>query len=60
MIRDKESKALIETDTDALQRYRIEKKKLQEVEQIKKDINIMKDQMKNVITIIDKIMEEKF
>ncbi len=60
MIRDKESKALIETDTVALNKYRLEKKKLAEFDIMKKEINNLKQQIANVNRLLDKIMEEKF
>lgn len=42
MIRDSESKALVETDNDKRNKYKIEKKKLEEIESLKKDIQYLK------------------
>jgi hypothetical protein len=60
MIRDNESKALIETDVSALNKYRVEKRRLAEFDKIKQEINSLKQEITNVNRLLEKIMEEKF
>jgi hypothetical protein len=60
MIRDTESKALIETDVASLYKYRVEKKKLAEFDKMKTEISNLKQQIANVNQLLEKIMEEKF
>ena len=60
MIRDTESKALIETVVASLYKYRVEKKKLAEFDKMKTEISNLKQQIANVNQLLEKIMEEKF
>ncbi len=60
MIRDKESKALLETDTLALNKYRIEKKRIMEIENMKKEMSDIRIILSNVCQSLDTLMKEKF
>ncbi len=59
MIRDSYSKALLETDVTALDKYRMERQKVKEIQQLRKDVAALQDTMRHICQIIDRITEEK-
>ena len=55
MIRDSYSKALVETDTIELARYRNEKKRQREIEELKKDVVSLRSCTNNLCETIKRI-----
>jgi hypothetical protein len=55
MIRDKHSKALIETDLSELQRYRKEKNREKELLELKREVNSIKECINSLVETIKKI-----
>lgn len=55
MIRDRHSKALIETDVAELRKYRSQKKKDREFQEIKKDVHELRDCINKICERIQKI-----
>jgi hypothetical protein len=59
MIRDAHSNALIEVDRTALDKYRREKQRIKQINELRKDVADLKQTVANICKIIDKIVEEK-
>jgi hypothetical protein len=59
MIRDTNSKAVLSTDRAALDKYRMEKQRVRQIEQLRKDVADLQQTVLNICKIIDKITEEK-
>jgi hypothetical protein len=59
MIRDAHSNALIEVDRTALDKYRQEKQRVRQIDQLRKDVADLQQTVVNICKIIDKIVEEK-
>jgi len=59
MIRDSNSKALVETDVDKRNKYIMEKKKLREISTIKKDISDLRHTVSALSEKLEKILEEQ-
>lgn len=59
MIRDDRSKALLSTDRVALDKYRMEKQRSRQIEQLRKDVADLQEKVSNICKIIDRITEEK-
>jgi DNA repair exonuclease SbcCD ATPase subunit len=55
MIRDPNSKALIETDTAELTRYRTEKKRQREIDELKRDMKSLRSCINNLCETIKRI-----
>ena len=55
MIRDTFSKALVETDVTELQKYRTEKKKHKEIQQLKSEIYVLGERIDNLCDTIKKL-----
>lgn len=55
MIRDKISKALINNDLESLNKYKIERKKIQQIEILNKEIEKMKITIQNIFERIEKV-----
>lgn len=55
MIRDSHSKALIETDVKELQKYRREKKREKEFQQLKDEVDSLKIGINNIYNSIKKL-----
>lgn len=55
MIRDPHSKALVETDTVELMRYRNEKKRQREIDDLKKDVRSLRSCINNLCETIKRI-----
>lgn len=58
MIRDANSKALVETDVDKRNKYIMEKKKLREITSIKNDISDLRQTVSALSEKIEKILKE--
>jgi hypothetical protein len=58
MIRDIGTMALVETDIDKRNKYRIEKMNLREMAVLKRDIVELKESINRINTIIDKLVKE--
>lgn len=59
MIRDDHSKALLSVDKSALDKYRMEKQRARQIDQLRKDVADLQKQVSNICQIIDRITEEK-
>ena len=59
MIRDENSRALLQTDELALNNYRIEKRKMNEFSQMKNDLQDLKQAVKGICEKLEKLLEEK-
>jgi hypothetical protein len=59
MMRDVGSNALVSTDKAALDKYRIEKQRVRQIDQLRKDIADLQEKVSNICMIIDRIIEEK-
>lgn len=59
MIRDAHSNALIEVDRTALDKYRQEKQRVKQIDQLRRDVADLQQTVVNICKIIDKIVEEK-
>ena len=55
MIRDAHSKALVETDTIELARYRNEKKRQREIDELKRDVVSLRSCINNLCETIKRI-----
>jgi len=55
MIRDSYSKALVETDTTELQKYRKEKRREREFQELKRDVHVLKECINSLHDTIKKI-----
>lgn len=55
MIRDPHSKALVETDTIELARYRNEKKRQREIDELKRDVVSLRSCINNLCETIKRI-----
>lgn len=59
MIRDSNTKALLETDTIALDKYRMEKQRIRQIDQLRKDVSALQETVQRICNVIDRITEEK-
>ena len=59
MIRDTYSNALLATDRKALDKYRMEKQRVKQIEDLRKDVADLQEKVGNICKIIDRIIEEK-
>jgi len=59
MIRDTHSKALISTDKVALDKYRMEKQRVKQIDLLRKDVADLQEKVRNICTIIDRIITEE-
>lgn len=59
MIRDVHSNALIATDRAALDKYRVEKQRIRQIDQLRRDVADLQEQVRNICAIIDRIVTEK-
>lgn len=59
MIRDTNTNAILSTDKAALDKYRMEKQRVVQIEQLRKDVAQLQDTVRNICKVIDKIVEEK-
>lgn len=59
MIRDTHSNAIISTDRTALDKYRMEKQRVRQIEQLRKDVAELQNTVVNICKILDRITEEK-
>lgn len=59
MIRDVNTNAVLSTDRAALDKYRIEKQRVVQIEQLRRDVAQLQDTVKNICKVIDRITEEK-
>lgn len=55
MIRDQKSKALINNDVDALNKYKIERDRARKMEQLAKDVLEIKNTLSSVCNRLEKI-----
>jgi coenzyme F420-reducing hydrogenase delta subunit len=55
MIRDQVSKALISNDVEALNKYKVERKRIQQTENLSKEIERMKNLIESIFDRIEKI-----
>lgn len=59
MIRDSYSNAVLSTDRAALDKYRMEKQRVKQIDQLRKDVADLQETVSNICKIIDRITEEK-
>lgn len=59
MKRDASTNALIETDIEALNKYREERKKVAQIVALRKEVDHMKTQIDDLYKIIHKLSSEK-
>lgn len=59
MIRDSYSNAVLSTDRAALDKYRMEKQRAKQIDQLRKDVADLQETVSNICKIIDRITEEK-
>lgn len=59
MMRDTATMALVETDIDKRNKYRLEKNNLREMTILKRDVLELKETVKAMQQIINKLVEEK-
>lgn len=58
MIRDTYSHALLATDRKALDKYRIEKQRIKQIEELRRDVANLQEKVAHICKIIDHIIEE--
>lgn len=59
MIRDVNTNAVLSTDKVALDKYRMEKQRVMQIEQLRRDVAQLQETVKNICKVIDRITEEK-
>ena len=59
MIRDANTNAVLSTDKTALDKYRMEKQRVRQMEQLRRDVADLQQTVSNICKVIDKITEEK-
>ena len=59
MIRDPSSHALIVTDKAALDKYRREKRRIQEFDQLRRDVAGLQEKIDHICMIIDQLMKRE-
>jgi len=58
MIRDSQSSALIETDLTELDKYRRDKKKMRELQSLRRDVDELKEMVSRINYVLQKMTEE--
>lgn len=58
MIRDEQSSALIETDLTELDKYRRDKKKMRELQSLRRDVDELKEMVSRINYVLQKMTEE--
>lgn len=52
MIRDEKTKALINPDLESFNKYKVEREKVREIKNMKMEIEILKEQVKNLYQLL--------
>ena len=58
MIRDESTKALINTDSDALYKYKVEREKMRKMTSMQKEIDHLRNQVENLYKLLDDRIEK--
>lgn len=58
MIRDENTKALINTDSDALYKYKVEREKMRKMTSMQKEIDHLRSQVENLYKLLDDRIEK--
>lgn len=58
MIRDMQSSAIIETDLTELDKYRRDKKKMREIQALRRDVDELKEIVSNINYVLQKMAEK--
>lgn len=58
MIRDAQSSALIETDLTELDKYRRDKKRMREVQALRRDVDELKEMVSKINYVLQKMTKE--
>jgi len=59
MIRDSYSNALLATDVKELDKYRMEKQRVKQIEQLRRDVADLQETVRNICQRIDRIVTEE-
>ena len=59
MIRDSYSNALLATDVKELDKYRMEKQRVKQIEQLRRDVADLQETVHNICQRIDRIVTEE-
>ncbi len=59
MIRDSYSNALLTTDVRELDKYRMEKQRVKQIEQLRKDVADLQETVRNICKVIDRVVKEE-
>lgn len=59
MIRDSHSQALVSVDAVALDKYKQERQRVNQINQLRKEVADLQHKVRDICDIIDKIIKEK-